>query len=175
MVLSVWAVSPTACQVSLLDGLGEACLPNGAQACNGAGQDEIKLKQELADPLNDLQETAEKIAQISAECKLEVDAQEYMESFKPTLMDIVDKWSKVRPIKAGDASTLLKATWLQSQSWPQCDHRSGAACKFVCLLLILLLIPKHGLAGIFTVTWAAADRVLDSCECLGSMSLRKRS
>lgn len=58
-------------------------------------QEEIKLKQQLVDPLNDLQETAEKIAAVSAECKLEMDAQEYMESFKPTLMDIIDKWSKV--------------------------------------------------------------------------------
>ncbi len=59
-------------------------------------QEEVKLKQQLANPLNDLQDTAEKIAAISAECKLDVDAQEYMESFKPTLMDIIDKWSKVR-------------------------------------------------------------------------------
>ena len=58
-------------------------------------QEEIKLKQQLAQPLNELQETAEMIATTSAECKIDVDADEYMQSFKPTMMDIIDKWSKV--------------------------------------------------------------------------------
>lgn len=61
----------------------------------GGVQEEIKLKQQLAQPLNELQETAEMIATTSAECKIDVDADEYMQSFKPTMMDIIDKWSKV--------------------------------------------------------------------------------
>ena len=35
------------------------------------------------------------IATTSAEYKIDVDADEYMQSFKPTMMDIIDKWSKV--------------------------------------------------------------------------------
>ena len=58
-------------------------------------QEEIKLKQELAGPLAALQETARAIAEVQRECKLEIDPAEYVESFRPTLMDIIHAWSKV--------------------------------------------------------------------------------
>jgi len=49
----------------------------------------------LADPLMQLQETARHIADVSNECKLQVNKDEYVESFQPNLMDVVHAWSKV--------------------------------------------------------------------------------
>lgn len=56
------------------------------------------MKRVLADPLSQLQETARHIADISNECKLPMSQDEYLESFKPTLMDVVHAWSKVNLI-----------------------------------------------------------------------------
>ncbi|KAL2630865.1 hypothetical protein R1flu_015551 [Riccia fluitans] len=53
-----------------------------------------KLKNELAWPLRQLQETAKMIAEVQRECKLEVDIEAYVDSFKPTLMDVMYSWSK---------------------------------------------------------------------------------
>ena len=59
-------------------------------------QEEVQLKRELAGPLSQLQETSRSIAEVQRECKLEVNADEYVESFKPFLMDVIHAWSKVR-------------------------------------------------------------------------------
>lgn len=58
-------------------------------------QEEVHLKRELAGPLSQLQETSRSIAEVQRECKLEVDTDQYVESFKPFLMDVVYAWSKV--------------------------------------------------------------------------------
>ena len=49
----------------------------------------------LASPLEQLQETSQAIGEIQAEAKLPVDPGEYVESFKPYLMDVIYQWSKV--------------------------------------------------------------------------------
>ena len=59
-------------------------------------QDKVTLRKDLADPLARLQQAAKRIAQVQKECKLPVDEQEYLESFRPYLMDVVHAWSKVR-------------------------------------------------------------------------------
>ena len=56
----------------------------------------MQLKGELAGPLSQLQETSRSIAEVQRECKLEVDTDQYVESFKPFLMDVINSWSKVR-------------------------------------------------------------------------------
>eukprot|EP00899_Mesostigma_viride_P011889 jgi/Mesvir1/20700/Mv14899-RA.2 len=58
--------------------------------------EEVRLKANLDAPLKVLQDTARHIAKVSKECGLELDEQTYVESFKPTLMDVVYKWSTVR-------------------------------------------------------------------------------
>lgn len=55
------------------------------------------MKLVLAGPLSELQETARHIADVSNECKLQVNKDEYVESFQPNLMDVVHSWSKVKP------------------------------------------------------------------------------
>ncbi|CAL1279980.1 unnamed protein product [Larinioides sclopetarius] len=53
-----------------------------------------KLTDELSGPLRLMQDTARRIAKISKECRLELDLEQYVDSFKPHLMDVVYSWSK---------------------------------------------------------------------------------
>jgi len=53
-----------------------------------------KLAEELATPLRIMQESARRIAKVSIECKLELDEDEYVQSFNPNLMDVVSAWCK---------------------------------------------------------------------------------
>ncbi|EFJ40622.1 hypothetical protein VOLCADRAFT_121704 [Volvox carteri f. nagariensis] len=48
----------------------------------------------MAGPLAQLQAAARHIAEVSRECKLDLDPDEYVESFKPALMDVIYSWSK---------------------------------------------------------------------------------
>ncbi|KAK9798903.1 hypothetical protein WJX73_005375 [Symbiochloris irregularis] len=57
-------------------------------------RDDVHLTKDLADPLAQLQEAARRIARVQAESRLEIDADEYASSFKPSLMDVVYAWSK---------------------------------------------------------------------------------
>ncbi|XP_018121602.1 exosome RNA helicase MTR4 isoform X2 [Xenopus laevis] len=52
-----------------------------------------KLTEQLAGPLRQMQETARRIAKVSAEAKLEVDEELYLGSFKSNLMDVLYTWS----------------------------------------------------------------------------------
>ncbi|KAJ3203982.1 Exosome RNA helicase MTR4 [Dinochytrium kinnereticum] len=53
-----------------------------------------ELNDELAKPFQKLRENARNIAKISIECKLALDESEYMESFRPELMEVVFEWCK---------------------------------------------------------------------------------
>jgi superfamily II RNA helicase len=53
-----------------------------------------RLADELAGPLRSLQDAARKIATISQECKLPMEVEDYVEKFKPHMMDIVYAWCK---------------------------------------------------------------------------------
>lgn len=53
-----------------------------------------KLKEELAAPLRIMQEIARRIAKVSKECKLSIDEDEYVQSFKVELMDAVVQWCR---------------------------------------------------------------------------------
>ncbi|KAG1683081.1 Exosome RNA helicase MTR4 [Nymphon striatum] len=53
-----------------------------------------KLTDELSGPLRVMQEMARKIAKVSNEAKLEVEEDNYVDSFKPHLMDVVYAWAK---------------------------------------------------------------------------------
>lgn len=57
--------------------------------------EQIHLRTELAKPLQQLQDSARRIAEIQHECKLEVNVDEYVESTaRPYLMDVIYCWSK---------------------------------------------------------------------------------
>ncbi|XP_057258625.1 exosome RNA helicase MTR4 isoform X4 [Pezoporus wallicus] len=52
-----------------------------------------KLTEQLAGPLRQMQECAKRIAKVSAEAKLEIDEENYLNSFRPHLMDVVHTWA----------------------------------------------------------------------------------
>nr|XP_046190464.1 exosome RNA helicase MTR4 [Oncorhynchus gorbuscha] len=52
-----------------------------------------KLTEQLAGPLRQMQECAKRVAKVSAEAKLEVDEDTYLDKFKPHLMDVVYTWA----------------------------------------------------------------------------------
>ena len=54
----------------------------------------MKLKDELASPLRVMQEIARRIAKVSAESKLPLNEDEYVQSFKVELMDVVIQWCR---------------------------------------------------------------------------------
>uniref|UniRef100_A0A5B6ZSD7 RNA helicase n=1 Tax=Davidia involucrata TaxID=16924 RepID=A0A5B6ZSD7_DAVIN len=57
--------------------------------------EQIHLRAELAKPLQQLQDSARRIAEIQHECKLEVNVDEYVEAaVRPYLMDAIYCWSK---------------------------------------------------------------------------------
>ncbi|KAL9330066.1 hypothetical protein ACSQ67_005069 [Phaseolus vulgaris] len=57
--------------------------------------EKIQLRTELARPLQQLQDSARRIAEIQHECKLDINVDEYVEStVRPYLMDVIYSWSK---------------------------------------------------------------------------------
>lgn len=53
-----------------------------------------RLKPELAEPLKSMQDMASKIAKVFKECKIELVEKEYVESFRPELMEVTYAWCK---------------------------------------------------------------------------------
>lgn len=52
-----------------------------------------RLSEELAGPLREMQESARRIARVSEEAKMEIDVDEYVDTFKPAMMDVVYAWT----------------------------------------------------------------------------------
>jgi len=69
-------------------------------------EDAKPLREELAGPLRQLQEAARRIAQVSQDCKIELDAEEYVQSFRPEMMEVVYAWC--RGAKFVDIATMTK-------------------------------------------------------------------
>ena len=64
-----------------------------------------KSAKALAKPLKALQDAAREIAQIQLDCRLEIDVDEFVDSFKPTIVEVVYCWAM------GDAfSEIIKKT-----------------------------------------------------------------
>jgi ATP-dependent RNA helicase DOB1 len=58
------------------------------------GDQEVRLKEELAAPLRSMQDIARRIAKVSNESKFEIVEQEYIAQFKVDLMDLVMQWCR---------------------------------------------------------------------------------
>eukprot|EP01026_Neomeris_dumetosa_P046115 TRINITY_DN3920_c0_g1_i3.p1 TRINITY_DN3920_c0_g1~~TRINITY_DN3920_c0_g1_i3.p1 ORF type:complete len:472 (-),score=75.96 TRINITY_DN3920_c0_g1_i3:368-1783(-) len=75
----------------------------------------IRLSKELSKPLQSLQNTARQIAEISCESGLEMDAEEYVESFKPYLIDIIYSYSQGKSFaEILDMTDLFEGTVIRS-------------------------------------------------------------
>jgi ATP-dependent RNA helicase DOB1 len=54
---------------------------------------DVELRPELKEPFRTLQDAARKIAEVSIECKIQMDPQEYVDSFRHELMPVVYAWA----------------------------------------------------------------------------------
>lgn len=62
--------------------------------CDEKSSENTAIAEELSGPLRQMQNLARRIAKVSTECKLELQEDEYVEKFKPHLMDVVFSWCK---------------------------------------------------------------------------------
>lgn len=86
-----------------------------------------KLTEELAGPLQKMQELAKRIAKVSKEAKLELDEEKYVEGFKPNLMDVVYHWSK-----GTSFANILKMTDAFEGSIIRCMRRLEELLRQMC-------------------------------------------
>jgi ATP-dependent RNA helicase DOB1 len=73
-----------------------------------SSQDESKppLREELAGPLRQVQAAAKRIAEVSVDCKIEIDPDEYVDKFNPGMMELVYAW--VNGARFVDVCTMTK-------------------------------------------------------------------
>ncbi|XP_069684431.1 exosome RNA helicase MTR4 isoform X2 [Periplaneta americana] len=62
--------------------------------CDEKSSEMPKMGEELSGPLRQMQDMARRIARVSAEAKLDVNEDNYVDQFKPFLMDVVHAWCK---------------------------------------------------------------------------------
>lgn len=62
--------------------------------CDDKSSEMPKSTDELGGPLRQMQELARRIAKVSTEAKLDLDEDNYVERFKPFMMDVVYAWCK---------------------------------------------------------------------------------
>jgi len=55
---------------------------------------DAKLKEDLASPLRQMQESARRIAQVISDARIQIDPEEYVNQFQPQMMDVVFQWCK---------------------------------------------------------------------------------
>jgi hypothetical protein len=67
---------------------------NGYFANSLQSDTQVRLKEELVTPLRQLQETARRIAKVSNESGIAIVEDEYVQSFKIEMMDVVLQWCK---------------------------------------------------------------------------------
>uniref|UniRef100_A0A1B6EZH0 Exosome RNA helicase MTR4 n=1 Tax=Cuerna arida TaxID=1464854 RepID=A0A1B6EZH0_9HEMI len=60
--------------------------------CDEKSSENPRMSEELAGPLRQMQELARRIARVSVEAKMTVDEENYVEQFKPFLMDVCYSW-----------------------------------------------------------------------------------
>lgn len=70
----------------------QTCALLSTFVCDEKSSEMPKLGDELSGPLRQMQELARRIAKVVQECKLDIIEEEYVEKFKPFLMDVVYDW-----------------------------------------------------------------------------------
>ncbi|KAK2871379.1 hypothetical protein Q8A67_023906 [Cirrhinus molitorella] len=86
-----------------------------------------KLTEQLAGPLRQMQECAKRIAKVSAEAKLDVDEETYLNQFRPNLMDVVYTWAN-----GSSFSQICKMTDVFEGSIIRCMRRLEELLRQMC-------------------------------------------
>ncbi|XP_077980932.1 exosome RNA helicase MTR4-like isoform X2 [Glandiceps talaboti] len=86
-----------------------------------------KLTEELSGPLRQMQESARRIAKVSSEAKLDIDEEDYVESFKPHLMDVCFAWAN-----GSNFAQICKMTDVFEGSIIRCMRRLEELMREMC-------------------------------------------
>eukprot|EP01135_Chromosphaera_perkinsii_P004186 Nk52_evm5s271 gene=Nk52_evmTU5s271 len=90
--------------------------------------DEVpKMAESLKGPLQQMQESARRIAKVSIESKMQLDEEEYVNSFKPQMMDLVHAWCK-----GAKFSDICKMTDIFEGSIIRCMRRLEELLRQMC-------------------------------------------
>eukprot|EP00111_Clytia_hemisphaerica_P011285 TCONS_00033042-protein len=92
------------------------------------GEEMPKLSEELAGPLRQMQEAARRIAKVSEEAKMEINIDEYVESFKVQMMDVVFAWST-----GSTFADICKMTDVFEGSVIRCMRRLDELLRQMCM------------------------------------------
>lgn len=95
--------------------------------CDERSTDSAKIAGELSGFLHQMQDLARRIAKVSVECKLDLDEENYVERFKPFLMDVVYSWCKGASFK-----TLCSMTTIFEGSIIRCMRRLEELLRQMC-------------------------------------------
>jgi len=93
------------------------------------------LREELKGPFNELREIARRVAKASVDCKLGVEVEEYVEMFKPDLMEVVYQWCRGAPFS--DIAKMVKDDIFEGslirmmRRLEELLRQLGAACKSI--------------------------------------------
>uniref|UniRef100_A0A673N5N9 RNA helicase n=1 Tax=Sinocyclocheilus rhinocerous TaxID=307959 RepID=A0A673N5N9_9TELE len=99
-----------------------------------------KLTEQLAGPLRQMQECAKRIAKVSAEAKLDVDEDTYLNQFRPHLMDVVYTWANGSSFSQICKMTdVFEGTILSVYGRQQCQLRQIIMHHYQKILVVLLL------------------------------------
>ncbi|XP_032241598.2 exosome RNA helicase MTR4 [Nematostella vectensis] len=95
--------------------------------CEERSDEMPKLREELAGPLRQMQESARRIAKVSQEAKMELDVEEYVEKFRPHIMDVVFAWAN-----GSSFSQICKMTDIFEGSVIRCMRRLEELLRQMC-------------------------------------------
>ncbi|XP_031551910.1 exosome RNA helicase MTR4-like [Actinia tenebrosa] len=95
--------------------------------CEERSDELPKLKEELAGPLRQMQESARRIAKVSQEAKMDLDIEEYVESFRPHIMDVVFAWAN-----GSSFAQICKMTDIFEGSIIRCMRRLEELLRQMC-------------------------------------------
>ncbi|XP_022092267.1 superkiller viralicidic activity 2-like 2 [Acanthaster planci] len=86
-----------------------------------------RLSEQLSGPLRQMQDSARRIAKVSAEAKLAVEEEDYVESFKPQMMDVVFAWAN-----GSNFAEICKMTDVFEGSIIRCMRRLEELLREMC-------------------------------------------
>ncbi|MGH0167024.1 UNVERIFIED_CONTAM: hypothetical protein FKN15_051864 [Acipenser sinensis] len=109
------------------DDFGWGVVVNFSRKSNVKASEMPKLTEQLAGPLRQMQECAKRIAKVSAEAKLEIDEEMYLNSFRPHLMDVVYTWAN-----GSTFSQICKMTDVFEGSIIRCMRRLEELLRQMC-------------------------------------------
>ncbi|CAM6129641.1 unnamed protein product [Calypogeia fissa] len=58
------------------------------------GKNKMKLQEDLAGPFSQLQDVARRVGKVQLDCKMQIDVEQYVSSFRPEIIEVAYAWAK---------------------------------------------------------------------------------